>query len=79
MTNANLEQVVTAIDGQTLTLNIRTEKRKSLSPPRRHRCLRAGDRSDLTPGAKVFIAAIKQPNGASLRERKGLPMCAKRC
>jgi hypothetical protein len=33
MTNANVQQIVTAVDGPTLTLKYRTGKRKSLFRP----------------------------------------------
>ena len=33
MTNANVERVVTAVDGQTLTLKYKDGEKKSLSPP----------------------------------------------
>ena len=43
MTNANVDQVVTAVDGQTLTLKYKDGEKRNLCP-RRHAncCLRAG-------------------------------------
>jgi hypothetical protein len=65
MTNANIEQVVTATDGQTLTLKYKDGEKKIFVPPDTPIVVYVpGDKSDLKPGAKVFIAAaIKQPDG----------------
>jgi hypothetical protein len=65
MTNANVEQMVTGIDGQTLTMKYKDGEKKiivladtpivSYVP---------SDRSELKPGAKIFIAAAKKlPDG----------------
>ena len=42
MTNANVDQVVTAVDGQTLTLKYKNGERKSSSPPTRQLLLTCG-------------------------------------
>jgi hypothetical protein len=64
MTNANVEQVVTAVDGQTLTLKYKDGEKKIFVPVKRPIVVYVqGDKSDLKPGAKVFIVAIKQPDG----------------
>jgi hypothetical protein len=64
MTNANVEQVVTAVDGQTLTLKYKDGEKKIYVPANAPIVVYVqGDKSDLKPGAKVFIAAIKQPDG----------------
>lgn len=64
MTNANVEQVVTAIDGQTLTLKYKDGEKKIFVPGNTPIVVYVqGDKSDLKPGAKVFIAAVKQPDG----------------
>jgi hypothetical protein len=43
MTNANVEQIVTAVDGQTLTLKYKDGEKKDLCPRQyAHCCLRAG-------------------------------------
>jgi hypothetical protein len=65
MTNANVEQTVTGIDGRTLTLKYKDGEKKITVP------LDApivafvpGDKTDLKTGAKIFIAAAKkQPDG----------------
>jgi Domain of unknown function (DUF5666) len=64
MTNANVEQVVTAVDGQTLTLKYKDGEKKILVPANTPIVSYVtGDQSDLKAGAKIFIVAIKQPDG----------------
>jgi len=64
MTNANVEQAVTGVDGQTLTLKYKDGEKKIFVPADTPIVAYVkGDNSDLKPGAKVFIAAIKQPDG----------------
>jgi hypothetical protein len=64
MTNANVDQVVTAVDGQTLTLKYKDGEKRILVPADTPIVAYVrGDNNDLKPGAKVFIAAIKQPDG----------------
>ena len=64
MTNANVEQAVSAVDGQTLTLKYKDGERKIFVPANTPIVVYVqGDKNDLKPGAKVFIAAIKQPDG----------------
>ena len=64
MTNANIDQVVTAVDGQTLTLKYKNGEAKIFVPADTPIVTYVnGDNNDLKPGAKVFIAAIKQPDG----------------
>ena len=64
MTNASVEQVVTAVDGQMLTLKYKDGEKKIFVPAKAPIVAYVpGDKSDLKPGAKVFIAGIKQPDG----------------
>jgi hypothetical protein len=64
MTNASVDQVVTAVDGQTLTLKYKDgEKKIFVAADTPIVAYVRGDNNDLKPGAKVFIAAIKQPDG----------------
>jgi hypothetical protein len=64
MTNANVEQVVTAVDGQTLTLKYKDGEKRIFVPANTPIVVYvAGDKSDLKPGAKLFIVAVKQPDG----------------
>jgi len=64
MTNAIVEQIVTAVDGQTLTLKYKDGEKK-ISVPANTPIVTyvPGDKSDFKLGAKVFIVAIKQPDG----------------
>jgi Domain of unknown function (DUF5666) len=64
MTNANIDQIVTALDGQTLTLKYKDgEKKIFVAADTPIVGYVRGDNNDLKPGAKVFIAAVKQPDG----------------
>ena len=64
MTNANVEQIVSAVDGQTLMLKYKDGEKKIFVPVTTPIVVYVqGDKSDLKPGAKVFIAAVKQPDG----------------
>jgi Domain of unknown function (DUF5666) len=64
MTNANVEHVVTAVEGQTLALKYKDGEKRIFVPANTPVVVYVrGDQSDLKPGAKVFIAAIKQPDG----------------
>ncbi|HJY91698.1 MAG TPA: hypothetical protein VJ255_15540 [Candidatus Acidoferrum sp.] len=66
MTNANVEQVVTAVDGQTLTLKYKDGEKKIIVPPESAVVTyTTGEKSDLKPGTKIFIAAAKKvPDGS---------------
>ncbi len=61
MTNANVEQVGAGVDGQTLTL--KGEKKIFVPADTPIVIYEPGDKTDLKPGAKVFIIAAKQPDG----------------
>ena len=64
MTNANVEQVGAAVDGQTLTLKYKDGEKKILVPANTPIVVYVqGDKSDLKTGAKVFIVASKQADG----------------
>src|SRR5262249_54421483 len=64
MTNANGEHVITAVEGKTLTLKYKDGENRILVPANTPVVVYVqGDQRDLKPGAKVFIAAIKQPDG----------------
>jgi hypothetical protein len=65
MTNAYVEQLVAAVDGPMLTMKY-MDGEKKISVPNNVTIVRlvAGDRSDLKPGAKIFVVAgTKVPNG----------------
>jgi len=64
MTNANIEQIGAAVDGRTLTLKYKDGEKKIFVPADAAIVVYVpGDKSDLKPGAKVFIVAVKQPDG----------------
>src|SRR6266516_1983470 len=64
MTNANVEQVGAGVDGQTLTLKYKDGEKKIFVPADTPIVIyEPGDKTDLKPGAKVFIIAAKQPDG----------------
>jgi hypothetical protein len=65
MTNANVEQVVTGVDGHTLTVKYKDGDKKIIVPPDVPIVTFApGDKADLRPGTKIFIGASKKlPDG----------------
>ena len=64
MTNANVQQIVTAVDGPTLTLKYKDGEKKIFVPADAPIVTYVpGDKADLKPGAKVFILAAKQTDG----------------
>jgi hypothetical protein len=66
MTNANVEQLVTSVDGPMLTMKYKDGEKK-ISVPNNATIVQFvnGDKADLKPGAKVFIAAVtKLPDGS---------------
>ena len=64
MTNGNVEQIASAVDGRTLTMKYKDGEKKILVPAGTPIVAYVqGDKSDLKPGAKVFIVAAKQPDG----------------
>ena len=64
MTNANVEQIVAAVDGQTLTLKY-TGGEKKITVPLTTPIVTyvPAGKNDLRPGAKVFVVAAKLPDG----------------
>lgn len=71
MTNANVEQVVTGVDGQTLTVKYKDGEKKIIVPPGIPIVTyMPGDKNELKPGVKIFIAAArKQPDATLLAPR----------
>ena len=65
MTNANVEESVAGVDGQTLTLKYESgEKKIIVTPQTVIVTYNPGDKADLKPGTKIFVAAAKkQPDG----------------
>src|SRR6266700_1622260 len=66
MNNANVAQIVAGIDGQTLTLKYKDGEKKIITAPDTPIVsYMPGDKNDLKPGVKIFIAAAqKQPDGS---------------
>jgi hypothetical protein len=71
MTNANVEESVAGVDGQTLTLKYKTgEKKIVVTPQTVIITYTPGDKNELKPGTKIFIgAAKKQADGTLLTPR----------
>ena len=65
MTNATVDQMVTAKDDQTLTLKYKGgEKKIVVGPDCAIVTYKPGDRAELKPGAKIFVArATKETDG----------------
>ena len=66
MTNANVEQVATGVDGQTLSVKYKDGEKKLVVPTDVPIVTYVtGNTADLKAGTKIFIAAAKkQPDGA---------------
>jgi len=68
MTNANVDQTVGGVDGQVLTLNYKTgEKKIIVTPQTTVVAFVPGDKNELKPGAKIFVAAAKKQADGSLQ------------
>ena len=68
MTNANVEQTVTGVDGQTLTMKYKDGEKKILVTPATTIVTYApGNKSEITPGTKIFIAAAKKQADGTLQ------------
>ena len=66
MTNANVEQLVTAVEGPMLTMKYKDGEKK-ISVPNNATIVQFvnGDKSDLKPGAKIFVGGFtKLPDGS---------------
>jgi hypothetical protein len=70
MTNGAVDQTSASADGQVLTLKYKDGEKKVVVPAD---CpivsFNPGDRSELRPGAGVFVVAQKQPDGTLLAPR----------
>jgi hypothetical protein len=68
MTNANVEETVAGVDGQTLTLKCKTgEKKIVVTPQTAIVTYNPGDKNDLKPGTKIFIGAAKKQADGTLQ------------
>jgi len=65
MTNANVEQTVAGVDGQLLSVKYKDGEKKLLVTPETIVVTYVpGNKDDLKPGTKIFVAAAKkQPDG----------------
>ena len=60
----NVDQVGASVDGRMLTLKYKDDETKIFVPADTPIVVYdVGDRTDLKPGAPVFIVAVKQPDG----------------
>jgi hypothetical protein len=66
MTNGNVEQTAAGIDGQSITIKYKDGEKKFTVPAETPIVIYVpGDKSELKPGANIFIAAaVKQPDGS---------------
>src|ERR1700726_26706 len=66
MTNANVEQTVAGVDGQILSVKYKDGEKKLLVTPETVVVTYVpGNKDELTPGTKIFVAAAKkQPDGS---------------
>jgi hypothetical protein len=66
MTNANVEQTVAGVDGPLLSVKYKDgEKKLQVTPETVVVTYVIGEKSDLKPGTKIFVAAgKKQPDGS---------------
>lgn len=71
MTNANVEQMVTSVDGQTLTLKYKDGEKKILVPAGIPIVTYApGDKADLRAGVKIFVVAGKKLADGSIEAER---------
>jgi len=67
MTNANVEQTIAGVDGQTLTVKYNGGEKKIIVPPDAPIVSYVpGDKSELQPGVKIFVAAAKEQADGTL-------------
>ena len=64
MTNGNVEQAVTGVDGPVLSIKYKDgEKKLVVTPETVVVTYVPGNKDEVKPGTKVFVAAKKQPDG----------------
>jgi len=80
MTNATVAQMVKAVDGDVITVKYKGgEKKIVVLPQTRIVAFVPGDKSELKPGVKIFIAAARKKDDGTLEAgsiaagRDGLP------
>ncbi len=68
MTNANVEQTVAGVDGQMLSVKYKDgEKKLLVTPETAVVSYVAGNKDDLKPGTKIFVAAAKKQSDGTLQ------------
>ncbi len=68
MTNANVEQTVAGLDGPVLSVKYKDgEKKISVTPETVVVAFEIGDKDDLKPGTKIFVAAAKKQADGTLQ------------
>jgi hypothetical protein len=68
MTNANVEQTVAGVDGPVLSVKYKDgEKKLQVTPETAVVTYVIGDKSDLKPGTKIFVAAGKKQADGSVQ------------
>ena len=68
MTNANVEKTVAGVDGRTLTLKYKDGEKKIVVPPDIPIVsFVPGDKTELKPGVKIFVAAATQASDGTLQ------------
>src|ERR1700712_2989370 len=74
MTNANVEQAVTGVDGQTLSVKYKDgEKKLLVTPETVVVTYETGKREEIQPGTKIFVAAAKKQADGTV-QRRASPM-----
>ncbi|MDQ8729083.1 DUF5666 domain-containing protein [Bradyrhizobium sp. LHD-71] len=73
MTNANVAEAVTSVDGQTLLLKYKDGEKKITVPPATPIAIFGpGDKAEVKPGAAVAISAVTKPDGSLEATRVGV-------
>jgi hypothetical protein len=68
MTNGNVDQTVTSVDGQVLTVKYKDGEKKIIVPPDVPIVsFVPSEKAELKPGAAIFIAAAKQQSDGTLQ------------
>jgi hypothetical protein len=71
MTNGNVEQTVTSVDGQVLMVKYKDGEKKIVVPPDVPIVsFVPGDKEELKPGAAIFVAAAKQQADGTLQAQR---------
>jgi hypothetical protein len=73
MTNANVAETVSSVDGQTLLLKYKDgEKKIIVTPAAKIAMWGAGDKAEVKPGVAVAVSAVTKPDGSLESARVGV-------